>query len=551
MRNARFGIVGLVVIVAASALLLQPFGYNQGSHLALVKALAHGTPTIDHYRNYTGDESYFHGHFYSNKAPGLAFFSLPAYEALGVVHLPRGVHALSLWGALLPALLLALLVRARAERVEPGLGAAAAATLAAATLVLPFTGMFFAHLLSALLGFAAFALLWREREGHEKLWLVGAAGLLAGLAVTTEYPLALVGGVLGLYALSRAPRLRRGAAYATGALVGLVPLAVYNWWAFGSITHLSYADVTAQRGTAVQRAASVQHPQVFGLSLPSPQVAAELLLSWRGLLVFAPVLAVASGGVWLLYRTGRRAEALTIAGVCVALVVFNASFWGPFGGWGPGPRYLISMLPFLAVPLALAWHRLPVTTGALAIVSTGMALLATLEMPILFLHGDTARIGTLLHGLAHDHLTKTVFGHGWLAVLPFIVVLACGLALVGVTMGALPVRRRDVECTLVAVLGWIVVTLSTPTLLDGALHHRALGALAAVLLAGLVIWGVARVLRGGLAAAATAIPLVALAAPTVHRHAEWALFALAVALAATAAAERSSRSWAAARTTES
>jgi hypothetical protein len=551
VTNARLGIAGLVVIVAASALLLQPFGYNQGSHFALVKALAHGTPTIDRYRDYTGDESYFHGHFYSNKAPGLAFFSLPAYEVLGALHLPRGVHVLSLWGALLPALLLLLLVRAMAERVEPGLGAAAAATLGVATLVLPFTGLFFAHLLSALLGFAAFALLWRERDGRAQLWLVGAAGLLAGLAVTTEYPLAIVGGVLELYALTRAPRLRRGAAYAAGALVGLVPLAAYNWWAFGSITHLSYSDVTAQRGTAGQRAAAVQHPEVFGLSLPSPHVATELLLSWRGLLVFTPVLATAGGGIWLLYRAGRRAEALTIGGVCVALVVFNASFWGPFGGWGPGPRYLISMLPFVAVPIAVAWRRLPITTGALGAVSAAMVLLATVEMPILFLHGDTAKIGTLLHGLAHGDVTKTVLGHAWLAVLPFVLVLASGLVLVGKATNALPVRRRDVEGALVAVLGWIVVTLSTPTLLDGVPQHRALGAVAAILLAGLVIWAVARVLRGGLAAAIPALPLLALAAPSVHRHAEWAVFVLAAALAATAFAERSSRSWTAAGTTES
>ena len=495
MTRPRLGIAGLVVIVAASALLLQPFGYNQGSHFALVKALAHGTPRIDRYRNYTGDESYFHGHFYSNKAPGLAFFSLPVYEALGALHLPQGVHALSLWGALLPALALLLLVRARADQVEPGLGAASAATLGAATLVLPFTGLFFAHLLSALLGFSAFALLWHEREGPAQPWLVAAAGLLAGLAVTTEYPLALVGGVLGLYVLSRTPRLRRGLAYAAGTLVGVVPLAAYNWWAFGSITHLSYADVTAERGTAAQRAAMVQHPKLFGLSLPSPRVAIELLLSWRGLLVFAPVLAVTAAGIVLFYRAHRRAEALTIAGVCAALIVFNASFWGPFGGWAPGPRYLIPMLPFLALPLALAWRRLPVTTGALAIASAAMVLLATVEMPVLFLHGDTARLGTLLHGLAHGQLTKTVFGDGWLAVLPFVLVLTAGVGLVARATENPTVRRRDLECAGVALAGWLVVVVASPQLVDRVSPYAAL------LLAALVVASVVRVWRRGLRAA--------------------------------------------------
>ena len=97
----RVGVIALLVLVGASAVLLQPFGYNQGSHLALVRALADGTPRIDAYRDYSGDESYYHGHFYSNKAPGLALASLPAYVALRAAHLPHGVHALSLWGVLL------------------------------------------------------------------------------------------------------------------------------------------------------------------------------------------------------------------------------------------------------------------------------------------------------------------------------------------------------------------------------------------------------------------------------------------------------------------
>src|SRR5213078_477139 len=116
--------------------------------------------------------------------------------------------------------------------------------------------LFFAHLLSALLGFAAFAVLWRERDGPPRLALVAAAGLLAGLAVTTEYPLALAGVVLGLYAVARSRPVRRGLAYAGGVAVGVAPLLAYDWWAFGSPTHVSYGDaVGAHPGAA--------HPPAF------------------------------------------------------------------------------------------------------------------------------------------------------------------------------------------------------------------------------------------------------------------------------------------------
>ena len=48
---------------------------------------------------------------------------------------------------------------------SPGYGTAAAVTLGLATLVMPFATLFFSHVLAAMLAFAAFALLWREREG--------------------------------------------------------------------------------------------------------------------------------------------------------------------------------------------------------------------------------------------------------------------------------------------------------------------------------------------------------------------------------------------------
>ena len=92
-------------------------------------------------------------------------------------------------GAVIPAVALLLLVRWVADRIEPGYGTAAAITLGLGTIVMTFAAEYFSHAIAATLGFAAFALLFREREGRARLSLVGAAGLLAGLAVSFEYPL--------------------------------------------------------------------------------------------------------------------------------------------------------------------------------------------------------------------------------------------------------------------------------------------------------------------------------------------------------------------------
>ncbi|HEX6702455.1 MAG TPA: hypothetical protein VF101_17130, partial [Gaiellaceae bacterium] len=354
MLRRQTGLLAFVVLVAGCALLLQPFGFNQGAHYSLVKALAHGTARIDDFQAYRGDESFYRGHYFSNKAPGLAFLCLPFYHVLRALGLPSGVHVLALLGVVLPAFVLLLLVRRVGDDWERGFGTVAAVTLGAATIFLPFTSLFFAHVLSACVGFAAFALLWRERAGPSRLVLVAAAGALAGLAVVVEYPLALVGFVLGLYTISRAPIVRRGLAYTAGVVVGVAPLLLYQRWAFGSFTHLAYSNQVLQSGTRTQEG-------FHDVGTPRLREGLELLFLSRGALRLVPVLALGVVGLVLLYRRGRRAEALVVAGVTALVFVYVTGFVQPFGGWGPGPRYLMPMFPFLAAALALVYARAPLT----------------------------------------------------------------------------------------------------------------------------------------------------------------------------------------------
>jgi hypothetical protein len=375
------------------------------------------------------------------------------------------VWALGLLGAALPAVLMLLLVRSLAERVEPGMGTLAAVTLGAGTLVLPFATMYFSHILAAFLAFAAFALLWRERDGPARIGLVALAGLLAGLAVTTEYPIAIVGAIVGLYAIARGNVIRRGLAYTGGVLVGVAPLAAYNLWAFGSLTHNSYKDAVAVQGLSGHAVLGLNDSGFFGIEAPTFHQFLQLLFAPRGLLVLSPVLALAVVGTALMYRRGRRAEALTIAGVTVAFLVYNSGYYLPFGGGSAGPRFLIPTLPFLAVPLAIAFRRFPAVTVALAVPSIVLMMVATTTLPLIGFDW-TGYWAHILDEATFEHTVATVLGagNGWAGILPFVLAVGGALALAVSVSDRLSMAGGTLAAAL-ALAVWACVAIATPDLL--------------------------------------------------------------------------------------
>jgi hypothetical protein len=441
--------VGTLALAAAAIAFVWPMqGPNgvQNAHYVLVRALASGHAEIDAElgrigESSTNDVSHYRGHVYSNKAPGLAFLCVPAFvvlDAAGFVSErdpTRTLWALGLLGCALPALGLVLLVRWAGDRVEPPFGLPAGIALGLGTLVLPFATLFLSHDLSALLVFAAFCLLWARRAPL-------LAGVLAGYAVTTEYPNVIAVAVFGVYALAQGAR--RAAVYAAGALVGVIPLLAYNAWAFGSVAKVSYR-------------ASDEPVDLF--HAPSLRVALELVLGYPGLLVLAPVVACGLGGIVALWRRARAEAAVAVA-LAVLFLVNNAAFYSPFGGFSPGPRYLITVLPFLCFPLAFSFRALPLTTSALTVVSALVLALVTAT------HASAAYDGKWLERLQNGELTQSAASlvgiTGALGMLPFGLAVAAALAL------SLPAAPRDVLFAGVAVLAWAALAITAPTEAEAA-----------------------------------------------------------------------------------
>ena len=375
----RLGLVAIAAVVLAQASVVQEPGWTAIAHFSLVRSLTHGTPVVDRYQRETGDLSWYRGHYYAAKAPGLAFFATGPYLLIrrsGVVGLGMRVTgrtrtsmtlwALALVGGVLPVALVLLLVRRIGEDLAAGFGTAAAVTAGLGTLLFPMATLFFDQALATGLAFAAFALLWYR--GHRPM-LVAAAGLLAGYATTTEYPVGIVAVALGIYAISRGEALRRGCAYAAGLLLGVLPLFLYNQWAFGSPLHMPYAEAIYHRGVTGHDVLGANGRGLFGVAWPSFDTAARLLFGRGGLFTAAPVLLAGLAGLILLYRTGRKREAVLSAALFLVFVTYNSGYYQPFGGGAPGPRFLTAVVPFLAYPLALAYRAWPWPTVALAIPS--------------------------------------------------------------------------------------------------------------------------------------------------------------------------------------
>ena len=467
----RAGVLALIALGLAFASIPQGVGWSENAHFGTVKAIAHGKAYIDDFRGTppTGDVAWYHGHYYSTKAPGLALLTAGPYilmHGLGVVDLAgslpgaRTPEVGTLWlltiiGCAIPLLVALFLLRRIGDELAPGFGTAGAVSIGLGSLLLPFATLFFDHALSASLGFIAFAILWWRRA---QLRYCALAGLAAGYAVTSEYPLGVVAIALGLYVLLTAPagaRLGRAGAYAAGLAVGVLPIVIFNWWAFGTPTHITYEDAVSHLGVSGHDVLHANVRGFFGVYWPSFHVAMRLLFTNIGLLTLAPIAAVGAAGAVLLQRAGHRAEALLVGGLPLAFVVYNSGYEDPLGGWSPGPRFLVAILPFLAIPLALAYREWPLPTLLLTLGSATTMTMITVSQPI------SAHDGSWYHRVFNGHF----YNHGVVAVVPFAVFLVAALVLTVTATHRRRLTRQDVVGGVAAFAGWLLLAFAAPRLL--------------------------------------------------------------------------------------
>ena len=422
------------------------------------------------------DKSASGGHFYSNKAPGLAFAAIPVYGMLRLVFpAPHSLFdAIFVLVRILTVSLLTVLALARlTARLPPGPGAALVPFAVAFGTPLLFYGRsFFGHAWTAALLFLAWDLvrLSEERVVSRRTGVfLFAAGLLAGWAAISEYTTAPIAVLLAARAAFRRPVM----VWVHFVVGGAVPLALilgYNASCFGSPWVLSSAR------EAYGAYAALAGKGLFGFGPPSPRIAWNYLLHpARGLLLFSPFWLWLVPGflAWWRSRTDR-ADCLFALVATAGFFLLLTGYPNWDGGWSLGNRYLLPVvyLAGLAVARGIAS---PVSRGlfALAVAFSAAAhfLLASAwpHLPEnLFWPPATGSLWFLERGWIAPNLLSSL---GWVSLVP--PALAIGAAGVLAVRAARPLSPRALVAAPGGLLLFVAAVLLAPEANFGARLWRA------------------------------------------------------------------------------
>ncbi|HEX7151409.1 MAG TPA: hypothetical protein VF618_07980 [Thermoanaerobaculia bacterium] len=355
MHDRRCALALFVLTLGASVYFYGGWGANQEANYALTRAIVEArTFAIDDFTVREGDIAEgVGGRIYSNKPPGLSALAVVPY-AIQYSLQQRGavtfreywrtnkqlvtIFTCGLTGALIAPVL--FLYGRRTLHVPRWNVVLVTVIIAFGTMVLPYSTMLFAHVPSAFFLLLALTLL-RQRPF--------LAGLSAGIAGACFFLSAIAALILAFLAWSYARR--NALLFVAGGVPFAIALAVYQWLCFGS-----------PFTTPVERSTAFTQPDlllgVFGTARLS-SLWAITFSEYRGLFYASPILLFAFAGAVVMIRRRRfRAELAAIAAIALLFLISIASFNGFHGGAAFGPRYLLPIVPLLAIPMMFLADRL-------------------------------------------------------------------------------------------------------------------------------------------------------------------------------------------------
>lgn len=355
---------------------------NERSRVYLAVAMVdHGTLSIDEpIRRYGEiyDRARRDGRTYTDKAPGSSLLAAVPYWIVRRFTQPSDwrihelVNLMRTW-VMLPISLIGFAWLRRLLRragLEPPAIDIASLGWILGTSAFHYGTSFYGHQLVAVCLLGALALVHDAERAQEEsgraravhLPLLGA-GMLAGFAGLTEYQAGIPAAMLALYVVT-GPARKRPAALAT-FIAGAVPFALllfgYNTLAFGGPLKLSYQFL-------IDPSLRELHGQgIGGVAAPHWDYALGGLFSLhRGIFSTSPVLLLALPGLVVLWRRGARRLSVLFGAALLYFLLFISSTKIWYAGWGFGPRLLVPVMAWTAVPVAAcidAMARWPIASG--------------------------------------------------------------------------------------------------------------------------------------------------------------------------------------------
>jgi hypothetical protein len=364
--------------------------WSQNSRLDLVLAIVdEGQLSIDSYYENTGDYAYYRGHYYSDKAPGQSFLSVPIYAIYkvflkiqpinnlletisqssafestlrengtgllpGKIYFASALYFVTFFVVSLPAAGLGVLLYTILRYWMLSKASRFFLTLiyGLATPAFSYSGMLLSHQLVAFLLFLAFYLAFISKKESISQGRTFLIGLLLGWAVISEYPAVFIAFGIAIYLIWLHRSITTLIWGTIGAFLPISLLMAYDWLIFESILPKGYLYSVNYHQLHDVGLVSITYPKLdalWGITF-SP---------YRGLFFLSPILLFGVIGLFTWWRQRIFVpEMILCVWSIITLFLFNSSSIMWEGGYAVGPRYIVPMLPFLMICLGVSWERI-------------------------------------------------------------------------------------------------------------------------------------------------------------------------------------------------
>ncbi len=315
------------------------------------------------------DLSFSNGHYYSAKAIGVPLIGIPVYWFIRNFTPLAGtnpfydpnIYIVRFFVATLPFAILGAVMFGLSRRMGIDRGKSLYMVLAYSfgSIALNHSMIFSGHETSAAFCFFSFAIIYclkkKAANGYRQRDLLYsfAAGSFLGIGALSDYTAMYIAILLVIYIFATKIPIKLKLLFMLGGIPFLTLLLLYNHHCFGSILSFSYNNMSNEEfmGGASQG--------FLGITLPDPDALYAILLSpSRGLFFIMPVFLYSFLGFFRMLKNRKHThEAILIILIFTGYLFINSGFYGWHAGWTYGPRYLVPMLPFLAIPMAFSLQR--------------------------------------------------------------------------------------------------------------------------------------------------------------------------------------------------